>query len=201
MNNQITFIGDVHQNYKFLYNSIDQNKSSSLILCVGDIELGQPSCPNLKKLPKKFKFLQGNHDSIEECNKYSNFLGRFGYIRKYDLFYIGGAMTPPHPRWVAGYNWWDTEELTLREMKEAADLYNKIKPSLLVTHDCNESIARLLLPEIEHISNTQRLIENLKLNHQPKYHVFGHWHTSFKQKINNTFCTCVPKHGIHNIIL
>jgi hypothetical protein len=205
MSKKITILGDVHQNFKFLYNSIEKYKDSDMIIQVGDIELGFPNCPKLKKLPDNFGLIQGNHDNLEVCKKYKSFLGEFGFKPEYNLFYIGGAETPINEytakRFVPGYDWWFNEELNSEQLKTAYNWYCSLKPDIVVSHTCPASIAKILYPEFSNDTRTHFWLEKMLTFHSPKEWTFGHYHTSFQQVINKTKFVCVNKCEVYNIII
>ena len=97
-------------------------------------------------------------------------------------------------------NWWRDEELRVAELEAAVDLYEKLKPEIVLTHDGpDEAVRSLLAGQSAHKELTRTSTGNA-LNamleaHRPRKWIFGHWHTRFRQKIGGTEFRCLPELG------
>ena len=78
-------ISDVHGKFPDLQKIIDENQDK-VIFQLGD--LGVYKHTNYPHdFGKNFNFIRGNHSDPDLCYAHKNYLGDFGYIEKYDLFY------------------------------------------------------------------------------------------------------------------
>jgi hypothetical protein len=76
------------------------------------------------------------------------------------------------------------------------DGYAAIKPEIVITHDCPESIAHEMLAalnrrKIEDGSRTRQALERMLHLHQPREWFFGHWHVSLQFKSGRTLFRCL----------
>ena len=76
----------------------------------------------------------------------------------------------------------ENEELSIEQGIFALEEYERVKPEIVVSHDCPEQCAEKLLrdhqPRIP--SRTGQLLGRMFEIHQPKKWIFGHWHVSKK---------------------
>lgn len=186
------FIGDVHNNvdeYLAALKDIREIDPNAITIQVGDIGLGESTLPPLG--PKDF-FIQGNHDNIKDCLKHPNFLGKFGY--KHGVFFMGGAASKG-----VGFN---GEELCESELEEAVRLYKHVKPEIVVTHDCPESLRDKFggwgKPKN---SRTCLALEDMWQAHNPNVWAFGHMHCGRTDNIDGTEFICLSPLESHQIRL
>jgi hypothetical protein len=182
---KVNLIGDVHGLYDMYYAKLNENSSIQL----GDMGVGFPNYPDPKELPKQHTFIRGNHDNPEVCRKHPNYLGDFGYLPDWDMFYISGALSIDKAIRVEGRDWWDEEELYMKDANAALDLYTQVKPRIVVSHDCPE-IAKIVLltwkKKFNIPSRTNQLLQAMFERHQPSFWYFAHYHISKTFTIHNT---------------
>lgn len=196
MQKDITFIGDVHGKwtpYRRLLKQFDTTVQ------VGDMGFGFPGWE--KTDPKKFReegnhyFIRGNHDSPDIIRKYPNYLGDFGYNEELGIFYVGGANSIDRAWRTEGSSWWSDEELSYKQFQDVLDLYRKVRPKVVVTHDCPKHIQMFLVSHHDENSRTNGALQMMVEEHQPDVWVFGHHHKWFHTRVYGTRFQCVPELG------
>jgi hypothetical protein len=196
--NKLTLIGDIHGAVESRYLPI-LNTLGGPSIQVGDIGVGFPHV-HLPKLPEIHKFIRGNHDNPEISKKHPNYLGDFGYIAEWDLFYVSGASTPlwAMDNFTPGFDWWPEEQLNLQEFNAAYDLYVEKKPRIMITHDTADIASiRILTKQGKQKtdnSSTGGALQAMFDAHKPSFWFFGHYHFPCEFKIHNTYFRCL---GIH----
>ena len=91
-------------------------------------------------------------------------------------------------------DWWPDEELSQSKFETVIENYNDIKPEIMITHDCPESIiGQFNIPKFDIRSITQFNFDIMFRSHKPKLWVFGHWHFKFDQVIDGTRFICVDQ--------
>jgi Calcineurin-like phosphoesterase len=206
-------VGDVHGKYQ-QYKTLLRGKQDSV--CVGDMGVGfrrsgardgdfftNPPHAFMKK--DNHRFLRGNHDNPAECKKHSQWIpdGTVEIDAAFPkeglscsgrtVFFCGGAYSIDKHLRTEGYNYWSDEELSYNEADKALGVYLEYKPDVVVTHDAPVNV-------VEHIhtshhrfdsSFTQRYLQNMFEQHQPRLWVFGHHHTSWQMEMNGTTFRCL----------
>lgn len=195
------FVGDVHGRFKDLHLLIDRCSDDTKIIQVGDMGLGfHPHEP--KKFKDNFKFIRGNHDNPSICAECPNYLGDCGFSGELNLFYVSGAWSIDANMRIPFVSWWPDEELSLGQCQQVIEQYNETTPDYIVTHDCPDYIAQLLIGD-GHRFNTRmgQLFNQLWQNHKPKLWIFGHYHVKLDKEINGTRFICLPELGEFKIKL
>jgi predicted phosphodiesterase len=165
---------------------------------LGDMAHGFPNT-FLPELPSQHKFIRGNHDNPELCKTHPNYLGEFGYIEEWDIFYLGGGWSTDWDSRIPGVSWWYDEELSMRQCYEALKLYEVSKPRIVLSHDCPEiaKISMLIYLYGKHAYNqpsrTNQLLQAMFELHNPSYWCFGHFHHTRKFIIHKTAFQCLGK--------
>ncbi len=192
----IRFIGDVHAEFN-RYMAIVNDFEGETIQ-VGDFGVGFAPVPDLDD---RHGFIRGNHDNPVMCRDQNmpwskNYIadGWYETVGSPTLFFVGGALSIDKHLRTEGLNWWRDEELSYGELIQILDDYENVKPDVMVTHDCPESIAqqlfggtyKLILPSI-----TRYTLDVALGFHAPKLWIFGHWHQSVDVTINNTRFICL----------
>lgn len=198
----IHIIGDVHgkaDSYQKIVRRLPEGEAS---IQVGDMGIGFPGV-GLHKMPDHHKWFRGNHDNPEKCRQTTNYLGDYGYLPEYDLFWLAGAFSIDRAWRIEGTSWWNDEELSFDDLYKAADLYDQVKPKYVLTHECPSSIGIALLAELQGPyfaakgdccdSRTSQALEALFQSHQPKEWVFGHYHVDKQLMSKGTLFTCVSE--------
>ena len=189
------FLGDVHAKFGEAIKIADRHKNRTVIQ-VGDLGLGFTNNPN-PKFPDNFRFIRGNHDDPALCRAHPNYLGDYGYVPELDLFYLGGAWSIDYHLRTEGVSWWRDEELNSKQLNDAFDLYSKVHPKFVVTHDgplflyAGLTNTGKLFPDGKY--STPTALEHFWEFWQPKYWLFGHHHKSFQTQEKGTTFICLKE--------
>ena len=188
---EIRFIGDVHgkwDRYKKVIGDCDRS------LQVGDFGVGfinpytdKPySNPPYDHMAKgEHFFIRGNHDSPPACKRHPFWVkdGGCAFDRN-DIFCVGGALSIDKERRTEGYDWWPDEELSYAELFNIMDAYESVKPKIVVSHECPDSVISRVMHEMGQFkydipSVTRRCFDNMLEIHKPDLWIHGHWHQSY----------------------
>jgi predicted phosphodiesterase len=190
----VTIIGDVHGKYKRYHEIIRKKDHHLYTIQIGDFGFNYETLKNVD--PKHHVFIGGNHDNYDIVDSCPNYLGDFGYtvnFNKLDFFYYRGAWSIDRIYRTIGIDWWEQEQVSMENFAKAKELYEQIKPDVMLTHDCPESIISYLLPPNSRIykNTTGWALQSLFEIHRPKIWIFGHYHVSWSKIINNTEFRCL----------
>ena len=206
-----TFIGDVHGKYKQYKRIIEESEHPTIQL--GDMGVGfkrnnpsdwhttwYPNPPHKTMILDDHRFIRGNHDNPSVCRKHSQWIAD-GHTMTTDLgnkiMFIGGAFSIDRAYRNEGYDWWADEEMSYDELQTLIDEYIHFKPNIMVTHDCPSNIADIIFASDMRFgkfnTRTGSAFEAMFNNHQPDKWLFGHWHISKKQQIQNTNFICLSE--------
>ena len=203
-------IGDLHANVaKFPNRPIEQHcadrnyfkiiADTEYSICVGDIGWKE----NLEEISiadhNRHKTLLGNHS--DHNNPPKNYLGRFGNTKLGELnfFFIDGAFSIDHQyREKSGPNqtWWKNEELSYEEMSDCVELYEQVKPEIIISHDCPHFlIGPMLKSSFKGISpsRTARFLEIMWSIRKPSFWYFGHHHQNKIFDFGGTKFVCISE--------
>jgi hypothetical protein len=205
----LRIISDVHGKYAEYHKVV---KTCEYSVCTGDVGFNYDCLIHFMN-PEFHKFFCGNHDCRERAIKCPNHLGEYGYIELGGIkfFYYSGAFSIDK-EFRQDYNrknfnkiWWEDEELSYKKGKEALKLYKKVKPDLVLTHDCPREISKLTgNPQIlrnlgfnpdTFTNTTQEVLDEYFKIHQPKLWIYGHYHHNIDIPVNNTRFICRPELG------
>lgn len=134
----------------------------------------------------------GNHDDYDHLPNWS--LGDFGYsnIHGFKFFFVRGARSIDKDRRYQGINYWEDEELNMQQATNAIDLYEKIKPDIVLSHDIPDDVSMSIFPNRVPIkSMTGQMMNTMFDIHQPKVWIFGHWHVTKKVDLDKTSFICL----------
>jgi len=113
------------------------------------------------------------------------------------IFYVRGAWSIDG-RWrrsVASGGWFPREQLSMAEGTRALEMYEKLKPDFVVTHQAPTSaqkFLRLLYGDGKSIqTQTGTLLDLMHNIHQPKLWVFGHYHQFAAFEHRGTHFVCL----------
>ena len=200
--NKIRFIGDIHaQVHK--YQNIIQGVDYSIQL--GDFGFGYEwNELKVKHIDgNKHKIIAGNHDDynfIKNEKPLAN-LGDYGTynLNGLDFFYVRGADSIDKDMRIEGKDWWVDEELSYAELNKAIDLYEQVKPEVMLTHAFPETLLQVLFPSKYALypSITGQALSSMFDIHKPKLWVFGHMHP-FLNEVHNILGTtfmCLSEFG------
>lgn len=174
----MTILGDVHGKFEALSAILTQAElTGETVLQLGDLGIGFRGHPHPAKFPEHFYFFDGNHDDLSVCKQFPNYVGEFGCWR--DMFLVRGAWSVDWRVRTAGINWWHTEEMTLAQWEECLTAYERVKPEVVVSHDCPLSFYSEVCPASTPFpSRTAQGLQAMFELHQPSLWVFGHHHVS-----------------------
>lgn len=145
------FIGDCHgkiKQYRTLIRAMPEGAKS---LQLGDMGVGFKGVhlmPVGSLLRGEHKFIRGNHDSPKACRGHKLYAGDFGYMPDEQLFFLGGAWSIDQNWRVEGVSWWRDEELSYAELDQAYQLYVKVRPRIVATHEAPSKAAWSMLSKI-----------------------------------------------------
>jgi predicted phosphodiesterase len=186
----ISVIGDVHGHYA-QYERTARKREHTVQL--GDLGFKYGCLNNLD--PEKHKLVAGNHDNYDIINEYPHYLGDYGNcsLGGVDFFFYRGAYSIDRQYRTIGIDWWEQEQVGIEQFMKARELYRETKPQIVITHDCPEKIASMLLDPGQPIyqNTTGWALQELFNNHQPKLWLFGHYHRSWTKIIDGTKFICL----------
>lgn len=200
----LRLIGDIHGK-RDEYLSLVQGADCSLQ--VGDLDLAGYDWLSVLDADKH-KFIGGNHDNYNLIDSSPHCLGDFGIwsVPNFgEIFFVRGAWSIDQKRRTIGKDWWPDEELSYNRCLEAIDLYNQLKPKILVSHTCSAKIAKLITDPQRAVNwgfyqatiqtRTEHMLDMMLEQHAPELHVFGHHHKHFDETIDGTRHVCLPIFG------
>jgi len=191
--NQITLLGDIHGKYRRMHEIIRETDKHEYIVQIGDLGFDYKTLDNVD--PNKFKIIAGNHDNYDKIINTPYYLGDYGYTTLNDIsfFFYRGAYSIDRQFRTLGVDWWSEEQVCVEQFLKARELYREIKPKIMITQDCPESIAPYLLSPGAHIYQNQTgyFLQELFNIHQPEIWFFGHYHKSWTMTINGTKFKCL----------
>lgn len=189
-------ISDVHGKYN-KYLKIVREADYSLQL--GDFGF-EYDC--LKEVdPNNHRLFFGNHDNYLIDVPHN--IGDFGVheLGGVEFFFVRGGFSIDKKYRTPGLDWFPQEELNILEQKNCLEEYCKIKPDILISHECSFPIVPYVttpgfvrnfgFQEDPLRTNTNTLLEFMIREHPPKLHIFGHFHRSWNKKIGVTEYRCL----------
>lgn len=208
----IRFIGDVHGKFG-RYRTILQT-SPHRTHQVGDMGVGflrwphgepQANPPFDLMVEKEATFHRGNHDSPKVCREHKQCIQDGTVID--NMMFIGGALSIDKAMRIPDFSWWENEELPSSELRIMKMVYGVNAPPIMVTHECPESIAEMIVGSLADLarpgqkikldprfaSRTRFAFESMFRAYKPKLWLFGHWHVPFDQVVNGTRFICLPE--------
>lgn len=184
----IRFIGDIHGNFQNYQRIIVDSEYS---IQVGDFGIGFGIDP--PKVAVNHRFIRGNHDNLSELvsnHDCKNWIPDGSLIQD-KIFCVGGAYSVDKCLRTEGVDWWADEELSTSEWYDILDLYEEIRPQVVVSHDC--PVKALLYPEYKVPTRTGQALSAMFDIHKPNLWVFGHYHTSIDHVVYGTRFVCVDQ--------
>jgi predicted phosphodiesterase len=196
----LRFIGDIHNHqdrYLQLIEGLDQSMQ------VGDLA---DDFEFLRDVSPAHKFIGGNHDNYPRMMAWDkgHHLGHYG-VHEFPgfgpVFYVRGAASIDWKIKRAYVDWWPEEQLSYGQCLEAIALYEQVKPEVVVSHDCPmffvpEVTSNQIMVTFGYAPGAMQTTTNAMLDrmygiHQPKLHVFGHYHKSVDRMVGQTRFVCV----------
>jgi len=212
---KIRIIGDVHQEYDSYFSL---TKDCDYSIQIGDMGFDYKPLNVLDH--NKHKFFAGNHDSLDQYYSSPHVIESTGTTGKskdfgtathggLDFFFVRGGFSIDWKQLQMIFlmggakSYWDNEELSIEEMEMALWQYQKMKPDVMITHECPRSISKHVgdnkILEMfgynpdRFTTNTSELLEMMFQSHQPKQWYFGHYHNNWGDKINGTKFRCIDE--------
>ena len=134
---KIRIIGDVHGKFH-AYKEIIKDVEYSIQL--GDFGFAKEwySLVTHKVDSKRHKIIPGNHDDYKGIREQYTFGKGYGEIdfHGFKFFFVRGAWSIDWSYRVAGVSWWEEEQLSYSTLMDAMNEYEKIKPDIMITHEC-----------------------------------------------------------------
>lgn len=199
---EIFVIGDVHGKWtEYTDLLVKYEPESSLQL--GDFGLGfrqtQQELDHLFYVMKNWgdnnRFIRGNHDDPAMCRKNPFWVGDGKASIGERIFYLGGALSIDQIFRTQGVDWWEDEELSYDALFQAIEVYEAVKPRIVFTHDCPDSVAMRLFPwaqnKNEYASRTRQALDSMFAIHKPDVWMFGHWHQHIDAVVEDTRFICL----------
>jgi predicted phosphohydrolase len=182
------YIGDVHGKMD-QYVKLTQDCDASVQ--VGDFGAGFVDLPQLSGT---HRFIRGNHDDPAKCAAHVNWIP--DGTHEHDTFYVGGAWSIDQSLRTIGVDWWADEQLTYEVMSDIICEYERVKPDIMITHDCPHELGNFIFGR--NSPKSGRNVTNMGLQtmwdiHRPKLWLFGHWHQSVRKTMLGCEFICLAE--------
>lgn len=141
-------------------------------------------------------FIRGNHDNPEVCARQRYWIPDGTVVD--GIFCLGGAVSIDRAYRTEGLDWWPDEECSYAALEKMIDDYAAIKPEVVITHECPDSIAGEILAALRQGrtsdgSRTRQALDCMFAAHQPRRWFFGHWHHSLSFERAETQFRCLAE--------
>jgi hypothetical protein len=216
-------IGDIHgrtDRYKRIVQ--DANEKGMCTLQLGDLGFGDAYHQLMSDSSfdvQRNRFFMGNHDQYDYVSKetdegclsrFADFnLGEFGprSLGGIDFFMVRGAFSIDYKHRTAFRSWWSDEEIETCYHEFVLAEYVAAKPTLVITHELPQNVGHDGVLKTDWIlkefgfnpetfsTNTGVLLQRMFELHQPKLHIFGHYHRDWTAVVNGTKFVCLPEAG------
>ena len=197
---EILFIGDVHGKWNS-YANILMTETPEMSIQVGDFGLGFGESDHDRESLYKVmdangannRYIRGNHDNPAMALADPRCMADGSYDEEHGIFYLGGAVSIDAEWCIEGLDWWADEEMSYDALFSAIDLYEKVKPRIVVSHECPEDLAWQFFNwyKGEFKSRTREALASMREIHKPELHVFGHWHHNIDAIVDGTRYVCL----------
>ena len=207
----IFYIGDHHGDWKQLFWFVNRAKlESCYLISVGDSGIGfrpkNEQIENINELNKKFKKLdiifmsiRGNHDDPSYFQGDDRIcLDNFKLIEDYSVYehnskqiqFIGGATSIDRSMRREGVSYWSGESLNFQKgrLQKVDTLVTHTAPSWCFPQGFNEMVyswAREDAYLLEELIDERAVMDEILKACDPSLHLYGHFHDSWNEKINN----------------
>lgn len=203
----LRIIGDAHGKHSEYVAVADKAKHS---IQVGDMSIhGYGWMKSLDN--SRHRFFGGNHDQYDLINDSPHNLGEYGVYEIPEfgpVFWVRGGFSLDGKirkarEWAWGKTWWEQEELSYAEARKCLDLYEQVKPKMLLSHECPLNIVSWLTnpefvkqfgftdPIIK--TTTNQLLQEMVEIHPPRIHLFGHFHKAFDKMCDPVTGNAMPE--------
>ena len=193
---KLKLVGDIHGDIQAIQEIRQSSSQADLTIQIGDFGIGFGAENQLSTLdPNVIKILHGNHDNPDLLSTFPHDLGRFGTLELNNtkIFYIAGADSIDKNRRILCTNWWPNEELSFKEGEECLSTYDSVKNDIdiIISHEAPTNAALSLLGTVPRDTFTSQLLHEIWEIKQPTQWYFGHYHTSWQNKIGTTKFQCL----------
>lgn len=199
----LRLIGDVHGKMEEYIPLAEQAENS---IQLGDLGFSYHALVKFLD-PIKHRVLGGNHDNYEVLDgrfheQPPHFLGDYGVhsVPGFgDFFFMRGGNSIDKALRTEGYDWWPGEELSYVDAAKALEEYTKVRPKIMLSHECPTSIIDMIAGfktwngEPIRPSMTANVLEQMFEEHKPLLWVFGHHHKFFDMVVEGTRFICLPE--------
>lgn len=187
-------IGDIHcktAEYKAIINRyVDEYKIDDSVQ-LGDYGFAAEHEWHLQYIDwHRHKVLFGNHDDYTFLDK-PHSLGNW-HVEDNKMMFIRGAFSIDRRHRIEGRNWWQEEEMSAAQFNDCFDIYCKVRPEIVISHDCPDSVRRKLFGIYDKTA-TSFALQMMLNEHRPKLWVFGHHHQSRTEVIGLTTFVCLDE--------
>jgi hypothetical protein len=191
--NDMYFIGDTHGRVGDYFKLIDKLHMDCSIQ-LGDQAYGFPQVKWPDKWDLSHRWLFGNHDNPDLSIQHPNCLGKFGFLKEQDIYFISGAWSIDQKQRIAGLDWWANEELTYEDFDTIFREVKEYKPRIIIAHDFPSSVRGELFGFDKFFeTKTGQALSRVFELHQPQYYLGGHYHRGKQAKINGTHFVCLQE--------
>jgi len=190
---KLRIIGDVHGMQGRYCNLA---KQADLSICLGDVGMSFGFISEHLD-PVKHRIVGGNHDNYNELSPH--FLDDYGMIYVFEneiqhqseedlqgdpvvpddiifppIFYVRGAFSVDKRARTVGVSWWAQEELSYYKSCEAIRAYKRIKPNIVISHDCPHKLVHLVATNDSKFepSFTGKMLQEMYDYHKPETWIF-----------------------------
>lgn len=207
----LIFLGDHHGDWREIFYLIDKYEiKNSYIFSVGDLGIGFQYKEEFEHklsnhLDEQFRErninffgIRGNHDNPAFFNEKRIILNNFELIKDYSVFeykdrsiqLIGGAVSIDRTGRKVGVSHWEDEGVVFnRDACQKVDiLVTHTAPSYCFPQQFNEIVygwAREDAYLLEDLTDERAVMDEIFKRCSPKYHYYGHFHSSRTEEINN----------------
>ncbi|MBW3596935.1 MAG: metallophosphoesterase [Planctomycetes bacterium] len=196
----LRFIGDVHGQ---IHRYVPLCRAAEHTVQVGDLGFRRHYAAVIDQLdPARHRFIPGNHDDYGLLPPHC--LGDFGVHEAagVEMFFVRGALSIDKNFRTPQLDWWPEEELTQEQLDAAIREYERVKPQLVVTHDCPLSVSPIVGDatvlrafgfEEEPRTRTQLALQAMLEIHPPARWIFGHYHRDTSFEHSGVYFTCLAE--------
>ena len=205
-------IGDVH-GLKYELSLVLDNLPEDVtkVIQVGDLGVGFGQSDywheelDLLLASANAKWIRGNHDNPAACYDMKTWISD-GTVEN-DWMFVGGAWSIDYAWRTKGINLWEEEELSYEELERLIEIYDLVRPRVMVTHDVPHSVAtqfffaegRPLHGRNQYKTKTGSALDVMLSMHKPDLWFFGHWHYDVDEVVDNTRFVCLNELSIADV--
>jgi hypothetical protein len=195
---KIRIIGDVHGKF---YPYLQKIRNEEYSIQLGDFGFAKSwyQLVTHKVDSERHKIIPGNHDDYKGLRDQYTFGKGYGEVDFYGFkfFFVRGAWSIDWSWRVAGVSWWEEEQLEYGELMNAINDYERVKPDIMITHECPKiGIEQIFKKDFINDgtgNRTATALEQMFEIHKPKIWFYGHWHMSRVDNLLGTEFICLDE--------